>query len=61
MPDSIAKRIADYRARESMTLEELARKIGLPTATIQRWETGTRTATGLYRKRILAFLLRVGA
>ena len=58
---NIANRIREWRDKEGVTLEDLARRLDVSTATVWKWENGKRQPTGLYRKKIEAFLRRVGA
>lgn len=45
----IAEKIKDYRRKNKLTQEELARKLDIPTITISRWERG-KNMSKVYRK-----------
>jgi transcriptional regulator with XRE-family HTH domain len=51
MPSFIRK----LRLGLGMTMEQLAREIGVSLPTIQRWETGKAKAKGLSRKALLVW------
>lgn len=45
----IAEKIKDYRRKNKLTQEELARRLDIPTITISRWERG-KNISKIYRK-----------
>ncbi|UCD55520.1 MAG: helix-turn-helix transcriptional regulator [Candidatus Omnitrophota bacterium] len=45
----IAEKIKDYRRKNKLTQEELARKLDIPTITISRWERG-KNISNIYRR-----------
>ncbi|MDP8230074.1 MAG: helix-turn-helix transcriptional regulator [Candidatus Gorgyraea atricola] len=45
----IRLKIKEYREKHSLTQEELARKLDIPSITISRWERG-KNASKIYRK-----------
>ena len=45
----IAEKIKDYRRKNKLTQEELARKLDIPTITISRWER-RKNISNIYRK-----------
>ncbi len=45
----IGQKLKDYRAKNNLTQEELARKLDIPTITISRWERG-KNVSKIYRK-----------
>ncbi len=45
----IAEKIKDYRRKNKLTQEELARKLEIPSITISRWERG-KNISNIYRK-----------
>ena len=45
----IGQKLKDYRAKNNLTQEELARKLDIPTITISSWERGKNTSK-IYRK-----------
>ena len=52
-----AKEIKDYRMRELLTQEELAKKLGVSFATVNRWEQGHHEPT-MKLKRSLTKLFK---
>ena len=45
----IAEKIKDYRRKNKLTQEALARKLDIPAITISRWERG-KNISNIYRK-----------
>jgi transcriptional regulator with XRE-family HTH domain len=45
----ITEKIKDYRRKNKLTQEELARKLDIPSITISRWERG-KNISNIYRK-----------
>lgn len=45
----IGEKLKEYRERNGLTQEQLARKLDIPTITISRWERGLNVS-GAYRK-----------
>jgi len=45
----IGLKIKEYREKHSLTQEELARKLDIPSITISRWERG-KNVSKIYRK-----------
>jgi len=45
----VAEKIKDYRRKNKLTQEELARKLDIPTITISRWER-RKNISNIYRK-----------
>ena len=45
----IAEKIKDYRRKNKLTQEGLARKLDIPAITISRWERG-KNISNIYRK-----------
>lgn len=45
----IAEKIKDYRRKNKLTQEELARNLDIPSITISRWERG-KNISNIYRK-----------
>lgn len=45
----IGRKLKDYRQKNNLTQEELARKLDIPTITISRWERG-KNVSKIYRK-----------
>lgn len=58
---TITQRMAEWRKKEKLTQDELARLLSLPVSTISKWEQSGRTPRGLYAEKLEAFLERVGA
>ena len=40
MSDKLAERIKHLRAEQGLTLEEVAKKVGVGKSTVRKWETG---------------------
>lgn len=45
----IAEKIKEYRQKNDLTQEDLARRLDIPTITISRWERG-KNISNIYRK-----------
>lgn len=45
----LANKIKDYRRKNNLTQEELARRLDIPTITISRWERG-QNVSKVYRR-----------
>lgn len=45
----VAQKIKDYRRKNKLTQELLARQLDIPTITISRWERG-KNISNIYRK-----------
>jgi len=48
----IGKKLKRYREDNSLTQEELGRKLDIPTITISRWERG-QNVSKIYRKELM--------
>ena len=55
-----AKEIKTYRERELMTQEELAAKLGVSFATVNRWERGHHEPTIKMKRKLCSMLSRKG-
>ena len=51
-----AKEIKEYRMRELLTQEELAKKLGVSFATVNRWEQGHHEPTMKMKRKIHSFI-----
>jgi len=45
----VAEKIKDYRRKNDLTQEQLARRLDIPTITLSRWERG-KNISNIYRK-----------
>ena len=45
----VGEKIKDYRKKNKLTQEQLARRLDMPTISISRWERG-QNISGAYRK-----------
>lgn len=54
MGNDISKKIKDLRAERNMTLEEVAKIVGVGKSTVRKWETGMIQNVGIDKIPLLA-------
>jgi transcriptional regulator with XRE-family HTH domain len=55
-----AKKLKEYRERELLTQQELAKKLGVAFVSVNRWERGHHEPTMKMRRKIRTLLKEAG-